>query len=59
MLKRDIITIDEFYNQFGYRVENLVNNADVLKHILENREYYVAFMSVVEEVNKYKKEKGL
>ena len=59
MLKRDIITIDEFYNQFGYRVENLVNNADVLKHILENREYYVAFMTVVEEVNKYKKEKGL
>ena len=54
MLKRKVITIEEFYNQFGYRVENLVSNADVLEHIYKNREYYSAFMEIVEEVNRYK-----
>ena len=54
MLKREVITIEEFYNQFGYRVENLVSNADVLEHIYKNREYYSAFMEIVEEVNRYK-----
>ncbi len=58
MLKRKVITIEEFYNQFGYRVENLVSNADVLKHLYDNREYYTAFMDIVEEVIAYNKNRN-
>lgn len=55
MLKRKVITVEEFYNQFGYRVENLISNVDVLEHIYENKKYYAAFMDIVEEVNRYRK----
>lgn len=33
MLKRGVIDFDEFYNQFGYRVENIKKNGEILAHI--------------------------
>lgn len=40
MLDLGVINLDQFRNQFGYRVDNLFSNADVLKHITVNKEYY-------------------
>jgi hypothetical protein len=45
MVKQKLMTIDVFYNQFGYRVENIFEGHslahDVLrKHINENKPYY-------------------
>lgn len=40
MLDRCVITKDEFCQQFGYRVENIRNNREIMKHIEENKQYY-------------------
>lgn len=40
MLKKGIIDYDEFYNQFGYRVENIMRCEKVKKHICDNCRYY-------------------
>lgn len=50
MYVRRIIDIDEFYNQFGYRVEYLLENKDIVKHILDSKEYYSDFISMVNEL---------
>ena len=47
MVKRKVITIDEFYNQFGYRVENLMSNAEIKSHIKDNINYYKALRYIV------------
>lgn len=51
MLKRDAITLDEFKNQFGYRVENIKNNSNLMRHIKENKEYYSDFLWILAELN--------
>lgn len=40
MVRRGVISVDEFYNQFGYRVENIWVNEGVKKHISNNKSYY-------------------
>ena len=40
MLKRRLITIEEFYNQFGYRLEYLLANQQIFKHIYNDAEGY-------------------
>ena len=40
MVRRGVISVDEFYNQFGYRVENIWANESVKKHISNNKSYY-------------------
>ena len=40
MVRRGVISVDEFYNQFGYRVENIWANEGVKKHISNNKSYY-------------------
>lgn len=40
MVRRGVISIDEFYNQFGYRVENLWANQEVRSHINKEATYY-------------------
>lgn len=52
MVKRKVITIDEFYNQFGYRVENLMNNAAIKSHIKDNMNYYKALQYIVQRLIK-------
>lgn len=52
MVKRKVITIDEFYNQFGYRVENLMNNATIKSHIKDNMTYYKALQYIVQRLIK-------
>lgn len=52
MLRRNVITIDEFYNQFGYRVENLMNNAAIKSHIKDNPNYYKALQYIVQRLIK-------
>ena len=39
-IRRGVISVDEFYNQFGYRVENIWANEGVKKHISNNKSYY-------------------
>ena len=52
MVKRKVISIDEFYNQFGYRVENLMNNAAIKSHIKDNPNYYKALQYIVQRLIK-------
>lgn len=52
MVKRKVISIDEFYNQFGYRVENLMNNAAIKSHIKDNIDYYKELQCIVQRLIK-------
>jgi len=54
MVKRGLITMDEFYNQFGYRVENLLINSEIMKHINNEPEYYKEFLFIISYLLKYK-----
>lgn len=40
MLRKGMISINEFYNQFGYRVENVFRNPDICKSINNDYKYY-------------------
>lgn len=44
MVKRGAITLDEFKNQFGYRVENIKNNSELMNHIKKYKKYYSNFL---------------
>ena len=55
MVKRKVISIDEFYNQFGYRVENLMNNAAIKSHIKDNIYYYKELQYIVQRLIKVRK----
>lgn len=52
MVKRKVISINEFYNQFGYRVENLMNNAAIRSHIKGNIGYYKELQYIVQQLIK-------
>ena len=53
MVKRKVITVEEFYNQFGYRVENLMNNEAVKKHVIDKSQYYKMFTFILNELIRY------
>ena len=57
MLKRGVIERDLFYNQFGYRVENLLSDKEIIDHVEENKGYYKMFLFAKEEVEKYREKK--
>ena len=40
MLRKGMISIDEFYNQFGYRIENIFRNSHICRHVNNNYKYY-------------------
>ena len=40
MLCKGMISVDEFYNQFGYRIENIFRNSDICQHVNNNYKYY-------------------
>ena len=48
MLERGVISVDEFNNQFGYRIDNLIANTEVLKYINENKAYYSKLIFAIE-----------
>lgn len=52
MVRRRVITLNEFYNQFGYRVENLMNNCEIKSHIKDNMDYYKALQYIVRRLIK-------
>lgn len=49
MLQNDVILPEQFYSQFGYRLENLWNNPIVKEHIKKNPQYYKHFLYVVDK----------
>lgn len=40
MLRKGLVSVDDFYNQFGYRIENVFRNSDICQHINKNYKYY-------------------
>lgn len=50
MLKRGVITFNEFYNQFGYRVENLIRNEHIREHIETNKTYYKFLHNIINKM---------
>ena len=40
MLRKGMISVDDFYNQFGYRIENIFRNPDICQHVNNNYKYY-------------------
>lgn len=40
MRERGVITPKEFESQFGYRIENIWQDEQIVRHIMENRDYY-------------------
>ncbi len=61
MANRGSITLYEFYNQFGYRIENLLeyNQLDIRNHIKENKGYYDSMQYIINKLvdEKYMNEK--
>lgn len=55
MVKRRVISIDEFYNQFGYRIENLMANEDIRSHIKDNMSYYGELRRILKFLVRYGK----
>lgn len=53
MLTRGILSEKEFYNQFGYRFENLANAPELLAHIEQRHEYYEPLLFAMEVTKKY------
>jgi hypothetical protein len=54
MVKRGAIGLKEFYNQFGYRIENLLKCKKIKEHIQENRVYYEDFIYIIERLKNEK-----
>ena len=56
MLQRGVISFDEFYNQFGYRVINIANNEQLMAHIRfePERQFYDAIWYVIDEFQQRK-----
>lgn len=40
MLRKGLVSVDDFYNQFGYRIENIFRNSDLCQHVNNNYKYY-------------------
>lgn len=61
MAHRGTITLYEFYNQFGYRIENLLEykQLDIKKHIKDSKGYYNAMLYIINKLvdKKYMNEK--
>lgn len=55
MVKRRVISIDEYYNQFGYRIENLMANEDIRSHIKDNMSYYGELRRILKLLVRYGK----
>lgn len=47
MLQREVISKEEFDNQFGYRVDNIANDREIMKHIDDNSKYYQYLQHVI------------
>lgn len=61
MAHRGTITLYEFYNQFGYRIENLLKygQLDIKNHIKDSKGYYDAILYIINKLvdEKYMDEK--
>lgn len=55
MLQRGVISFDEFYNQFGYRVENIKENKALMECIKDDHDYYEMLLYVIGMLNKNSK----
>ena len=55
MVKRGAITLDEFKNQFGYRVENIKENKELMNYLEKYNEYYSDFLYIVKGLDKLNK----
>lgn len=53
MLRKGVISIEEFNQQFGYRVVNLLASEQILEHIKNNEESYKDLRYVVKELLKH------
>ena len=47
MLRKGIISREEFFSQFGYRAENLWSNQAIKDHIMKCPKYYKDFLYIV------------
>lgn len=47
MFKRRLINLEDFWNQFGYRVEYLLENEAVVEHINQNFQYYDNMINII------------
>lgn len=56
MLQKGIITFDEFFNQFGYRVQNIANCPALMEHVRSdgNKDYYDNLLYVIDEFHRRK-----
>ena len=52
MLKRKIISLDEFNNQFGYRVSNVYNNEALMGHVLKESNNYEYLLYAIDRMDK-------
>ncbi len=55
MLERGAITVDDFWNQFGYRLIAIINNRELMYHINECSESYKPLIWVIELMKRKKK----
>ncbi|MDR1335832.1 MAG: hypothetical protein LBK22_03265 [Tannerella sp.] len=61
MIKQNLIDMETFYNQFGYRIENMFDengnmHSLIKKHIDENASYYNDLIMMRNEIDTWKKQ---
>lgn len=52
MVQRDIITIEQFKNQFEYRIINIFRCKNLHEHLIENRTYWKNLLWIKNEIEK-------
>lgn len=52
MVRRGLISVDEFYNQFGYRVENISENTEIQKYLNNTQKYHSDLLYISEQIKK-------
>jgi hypothetical protein len=56
MLQKRLVTFDEFFNQFGYRVQNIANCTALMEYVRSdgNKDYYDNLLYVIDEFHRRK-----
>lgn len=51
MLQKGLISLEDFNNQFGYRIQNIRDNKQIMAHLEEYKIYYDAFFYALHQLD--------
>jgi len=51
-VEKNLITEYEFLNLFGYRLEDLSQNKDIIKYVMVNKKYHQILLTALSNLSK-------